>query len=135
VAPAAADPQDVVANMLAGVGPDTPMIVGEHSGRQSILPYRFDLIDPVVLFNLVNIVCEGAKNHGLWNWRLIPINEQLNHALAHILAHLAGDTQDDHLGHALCRLMFSKSIQMNPDPLRLMIPAKPKEGAGEQLPR
>ena len=45
------------------------------------------------------------------NWRLIPQEEHINHALIHIIAHLAGDTQDDHLDHALCRLMMAYATE------------------------
>jgi hypothetical protein len=41
------------------------------------------------------------------NWRQIPRVDHLNHALAHIHAHGAGDTQDDHLAHSACRLLFA----------------------------
>ena len=115
-----------IASMIAGVGPDAPIVTNEKGGTQSALPYRFDLVDPLVMFNLAHILDQGAKSHGLWNWREIPVNDNLNHALAHIYAHLAGDVQDDHLGHALCRLMFAKSIHWNPDPKRLMIPNRPE---------
>jgi hypothetical protein len=36
----------------------------------------------------------------------------------HILAYLAGDKQDDHLGHAFCRMMFALGVELQggPDP-------------------
>lgn len=49
----------------------------------------------------------GANRYEPNNWRLIPQEEHINHALIHIIAHLAGDTQDDHIDHALCRLMMA----------------------------
>jgi 5'-nucleotidase len=100
--------------LIPGLGPDAPMVVGEGGGRQSGLPYAFHLIDPQVLFRLAYVVAEGAEDHGLWNWRKIPIDDNLNHALAHILAYLAGDAQDDHLGHAFCRLHFALSLDITP---------------------
>lgn len=50
---------------------------------------------------------EKYKAYGLGNWRLIPREEHLNHALIHLLALYAGDTQDDHRSHAMCRLMMA----------------------------
>jgi len=41
------------------------------------------------------------------NWKKIPQKDHLNHALAHIFAHLSGDTGDDHLNNATCRLLFA----------------------------
>lgn len=49
----------------------------------------------------------GADRYAPNNWRLIPQEEHINHALIHIIAHLAGDTQDAHIDHALCRLMMA----------------------------
>lgn len=108
--------------VIHGVGTDAPVAVSDNGAKQSALPYRFDLVDPTVLFSLANILAEGSAKYGEWNWRGIGVGDNLNHALTHIYAYLAGDKQDDHLGHAFCRLMFAKSVAENSDPLGLMIP-------------
>jgi len=36
-------------------------------------------------------------------------------ALIHIVAHLAGDTQDEHINHALCRLMMAYATKKSAD--------------------
>ena len=46
----------------------------------------------------------GGKGYPVNNWRLIPREDHINHALIHLIALLAGDTQDEHKGHAMCRL-------------------------------
>lgn len=93
--------------MIEGIGKDAPTVVGEHGGAQSAMPYRFDLLDMGAMFNVARTLAEGAEKYGVDNWRKIPAPEHINHALTHLFAHLAGDTQDDHLGHALCRVMFA----------------------------
>lgn len=95
--------------VIAGVGPETPAYVNELGGKQSRLDYRFDLVDPLTMFTLARILNEGAVKYGEYNWEKISLNDNLNHALSHIYAYLAGDSQDDHLGHAFCRLMFALS--------------------------
>ena len=112
----------IIADMISGVGKDAPMAVNAAGGKQSHLPYRFDIVDPTVMFVLARILAEGDAKYGTFNWRKIGVNENLNHALCHIFAYLAGDVQDDHLGHAFCRLMFAKSKEYNPDPRGLMEP-------------
>lgn len=57
----------------------------------------------------------GASRYAPNNWRLIPQEEHINHALIHIIAHLAGDTQDEHLDHALCRLMMAYATEKSED--------------------
>lgn len=67
------------------------------------------------VINIAKILQYGAERYKPNNWRLIPQEEHINHALVHIIAHLAGDTQDDHLNHALCRLMMAKATEKSPD--------------------
>ena len=57
------------------------------------------------------VLQEGAEKYSVNNWRLIPREEHINHALIHIVAHLMGDTQDEHIDHALCRLMMAQATQ------------------------
>lgn len=90
---------------VAGVGPDAPVTVNAHGGRQSALPYRCDLIQALAVLHVSAISARGAEKYGDNNWHKIPVAEHLNHALAHLLAHLAGDSQDDHLGHAAWRVL------------------------------
>lgn len=98
-------------SMIPGLGKDAPKVVNDQGGSQSHLPYRFDLIDPQAIFALAEVLYQGSERHGEDNWRKIPINDHLNHALAHIYAYMAGDEQDDHLGHAFCRMMFAVALE------------------------
>ena len=56
---------------------------------------------------IAKVLKYGADRYEPNNWRLIPQEDHINHALIHIIAHLVGDTQDDHIDHALCRLMMA----------------------------
>ena len=56
---------------------------------------------------IAKVLKYGADRYEPNNWRLIPQEDHINHALIHIIAHLMGDTQDDHIDHALCRLMMA----------------------------
>lgn len=86
------------------LSPNAPL---EPGGLQSLLNLRFDLLDTKAMFQLAGILDYGAKKYGENNWRKILVESHLNHALTHIFAYLQHDTQDDHLGHAFCRLMFA----------------------------
>lgn len=99
---------------VPGVGADAPKTVNDDGGEQSFVPYRFDLIDERALFALARILDYGARERGYGehNWRLIPVNENINHCLIHIFAFLAGDTQDDHLEHAFTRLHFAVGVYL-----------------------
>ena len=67
------------------------------------------------VINIAKVLREGAEKYRPNNWRLIPEEEHINHALNHIMADLAGDTQDDHINHALCRLMMAYATEKSVD--------------------
>jgi hypothetical protein len=102
----------IAGDLLAGVAPDTPTTTNEQGGSQSDIPYRFDLIDAKALFAMAEVLDQGAKKYGEDNWRLIPVKDHLNHLLMHAYAYLAGDTQDDHLSHILCRATFALGVTL-----------------------
>lgn len=93
--------------VIPGVGPDAPPTVNERGGKQSYSPYRFDLLDAKAMLRLAAIAGRGAEKYGVDNWRKLSINDNINRALVHLYAYLAGDQQDDHLAHALCRVLFA----------------------------
>lgn len=99
-------------NLDSNLSPDAPL---EPGGLQSLLNLRFDLLDTKAIFQLAGILDYGAKKYGENNWRKISVESHLNHALVHIFAYLQHDTQDDHLGHAFCRLMFALGTEEKGD--------------------
>lgn len=59
------------------------------------------------LLEIGKVLMYGADRYEPNNWRLIPQEEHINHALIHYIAYKSEDTQDDHLGHCMCRLMMA----------------------------
>lgn len=100
---------------IDGLGPDAPTTVNAQGGKQSLVPYRFDLLDPAAMFAMAHVMHTGAAKYGDDNWRRITVQEHINHAISHLYAHLAGDTSDDHLTHALCRAMMAKAVEAGGD--------------------
>jgi len=88
----------------------------EAGGKQSALPYRFDLIDAKAMFALAGVMYEGTKKYDVDNWRKISVDEHLNHAESHIWAHKAGDKQDSHLSHAYTRMMMALAVSLQNKP-------------------
>lgn len=93
--------------VVEGVGKDAPTRENKYGGRQSASPYRCDLLPPLALLAVAKVLKHGADKYGENNWHLIPVGENLDHALTHILSYLAGDGSDDHIGHAACRILFA----------------------------
>lgn len=95
---------------VKGVGPDAPTVTNENGGKQSATPYRFDLLPSSALFDAAETLAHGADKYGARNWENISIPDHLNHAAQHLFAFIAGDTTENHLAHAIVRLMFALDL-------------------------
>lgn len=72
--------------------------------------YAYTLLSSKALFRLAEVLGYGAVKYAPNNWRAVPVEEHLNHALTHLVASIGGDQQDDHLGHALCRAHMALAV-------------------------
>lgn len=97
---------------LQGVGPETDTTVNNEGGKQSNIPYRCDLLPPLSSLRVAAILKLGAEKYGERNWHNISCGSNINHAMTHVFAYLAGDNQDDHLGHAACRMLMALEIEL-----------------------
>ena len=61
------------------------------------------------------------------NWRLIPREDHLNHAMIHLIALMTGDTQDNHYGACLCRLHMAIATEES-DGFKYTEPENKKDG-------
>lgn len=83
-------------------------------GGTEYLRYAADCLeenDIQQMIRIAKVLQFGADKYKANNWRLIPQEEHINHALIHLMAALAGDTQDDHIDHAMCRLMMAYATE------------------------
>lgn len=66
------------------------------------------------MFAAAEVARYGAEKYGETvddrNYTKIPSADHINHAVQHLFACLAGDTSDDHLGHAIVRCMFAYEV-------------------------
>ena len=114
-----------IARAITGLGPDTPMETNASGGRQSRTSYDFTLLDPAAMFRLAEVMRYGAEKYGPDNWRLISTRESVNHCIGHLYAWLAGDTSDDHLGHAFARAHIALAVALqSPMPRCSAAPAR-----------
>lgn len=86
-----------------GVTDDAPVVMNERGAKQSAVAGRFDLIPPIAMFELAQVMEYGARKYSPRNWEGISVDDHLNHALQHIFAYMAGDRSDNHLSHLLAR--------------------------------
>lgn len=98
--------EEIAAYMIYSIQESKPIHL-----KQAIQWLSKNVDDTEIMFTIGEVLQEGAGRYAPNNWRLIPEEEHINHALIHILAHIAGDTQDNHIGHAMCRLMMAYATE------------------------
>lgn len=86
------------------------IVTNDKGASQSYTPCRFDIVPPLALFEVAKVLSEGAEKYGAYAWKNIEVNDHLNHAIQHVYGYLSGDRTEEHLSHAICRLMFALEV-------------------------
>ena len=86
---------------------DGETVVSELGGKQSFVSADFNCIPPVVLRLLAQCLGFGRRKYGYENWKNIPAEDNLNHAMNHINEWRLGDRSEPHLVNAIARLSFA----------------------------
>ncbi len=100
---------------IESIGPETELETTPSGGVHSKLRYAFHLIDPGAMFAMARVMAEGEKTHGTDTWRFLTPQQQYDHMEQHALAYLAGDKQEEHLAHMLCRAMMMYAVAQTED--------------------
>jgi len=91
-----------------------PVCTNKNGGKQSATPYGFQFLPPAAMFAAAEVVLQGAAKYGDTvyerNYKRIPVEDHINHAVQHLFAYLAGDISDDHLSHAIVRCLFAYEV-------------------------
>jgi len=76
------------------------------------VPERYDLLPVKGLRRAAIAMGRGAVVHGENNWREgIPIEVCINHAIKHVFDYQRGDTSEDHIANAICRLLMIAELE------------------------
>lgn len=88
-----------------------PLDVNPQGGKNSKLDSNMKLVPPLALLEIGKTMKLGADRYGRDNWRQVPVEDHLDHAMWHLLRYLSGDHGgdggEDHLGHAMTRLVMA----------------------------
>jgi predicted nucleic acid-binding Zn-ribbon protein len=89
-----------------------PDDVTPDGGIHAHVEGRYDLIPPEAMKAIAMVMEEGVQNgRDASNWRKVPYEVQINHALAHLVAAMMNETDEDHLAHCLTRLAMSVAVR------------------------
>ena len=93
---------------------NAPASVNEKGGKQHHRPYRMQAIPPKAILEVGKVRFTGFNELGYddLNYKLIPLEDHIGRALTHLFAYLAGDTSNDHLSHAACRVLFALEMDI-----------------------
>lgn len=72
---------------------------------------RWDLIPAFALERVAQAMGEGCVKYGADNWRGLPQENILNHAIRHLFLYLKGDRTEDHLSHAACNCLMAAELE------------------------
>ena len=73
-------------------------------GKRSRVTERFDLVPGVR--EVAEVMGTGAEKYGIDNWKKLPPESCVNHAIRHLYLYLSGDRSEDHAAHAACNCLM-----------------------------
>ena len=79
-------------------------------GKHSFTRARYDAIPMQALRVLAECVGFGLRKYGQDNWKRIPIEEHMGHAMGHLVQWQCGDRSEPHLVNAAARVMFALQL-------------------------
>jgi hypothetical protein len=91
----------------------TPLETNKNGGVQSSVQRAYHLVPPDALSQVARIMYNGSMKYSDDNWKKIPCNDHLNHAVHHVFLHLAGNRMEDHLAHAATRMLMALDRYQN----------------------
>jgi hypothetical protein len=105
-------------------------ITNESGASQSFIEADFSSIPPEVLRLLAQCLGFGARKYGKFNWKGIPIEDNLSHAMNHINEWNRGDRTEPHLVNAMARITFAlyQAVASGEQPDRYIHPDMQQQG-------
>lgn len=85
-----------------------------NGGRHSKIGMNFMAIPAGAIATVARVLEEGAVSHNDpdgQNWRKIPLETHLNHVYFHLNAYQRGVIGEDHLAHALTRMVMAWAVE------------------------
>lgn len=85
-------------------------VTNEQGGKQAFTEADFSQVPPFALRLLAQCCGFGSRKYGPGNWKKIPIESQIAHAMNHLNEFRLGDRSEPHLVNAAVRVMFALEL-------------------------
>lgn len=82
-------------------------------GKIGWIPFAFHLVPLIGLAKVAAVMRKGEVSGRGDNWRSIPVEEHINHAIGHLLSFLDSPTEYHHLSNAGCRILMALDLDDN----------------------
>jgi hypothetical protein len=79
--------------------------------KRGVVAERFDLIPAHGLIAVAEAMAKGAARYGDDNWKGLPKEEMVNHAMRHLALWLAGDRSENHAAHAAANCLMLVDLE------------------------
>lgn len=88
-----------------------PVVKNEAGGKGSDTGCTLYQV-PKALLRVGAALDHGRKKYSDYNWKSVEIKDHLSRVVVHIMGYLAGNREDDHLGHAACRALMGLELSL-----------------------
>lgn len=72
----------------------------------------YHLIPPLGLQAVAEAMAKGEERYGADNWKGLPEEEMVNHAIRHLVLWLAGDRSEPHAAHAAANCLMLHELEV-----------------------
>jgi hypothetical protein len=78
---------------------------------QGFVPFGYHLVPRLGLARVAATMRAGElKGRAAEDWKEIPVEEHINHAINHLVMYLEGRSEYPHLAHAGCRVLMALDL-------------------------
>jgi hypothetical protein len=86
--------------------------VNAQGGKQSKIGVSYQYTPKAYQYT-GSVFYEGAKKYAPNNWKKIPVEEHLNHAIEHMFKYMTGDkSEKNHLANAATRALMALELDL-----------------------
>lgn len=92
--------------------PDDGLQRYSSGAKRGAVREAYHLIPPLGLQAVAEAMATGGARYGTGNWRGLPKEVMVNHAIRHLVLWLAGDRSEPHASHAAANCLMLHELEV-----------------------